>query len=111
MAGDQAVPRDHPDHQTQGREMTGDAPDPELARIGPYRLLGKLGDGETSSVYLAARDDDQYHQRVAIKLIRRGVDSRSILQRFHQERQILASLTHPNIARLLDGGSTPAGQP
>ncbi|HEY0987724.1 MAG TPA: serine/threonine-protein kinase [Kofleriaceae bacterium] len=106
MAGDQAVPRDHP------REIitTGDAPEPGLGRIGPYRLLGKLGDGETSSVYLAARDDDQYRQRVAIKLIRRGLDSRT-LQRFHQERQILASLTHPNIAGLLDGGSTPAGQP
>src|SRR6185503_11867770 len=96
----------------QGRRgMTGDAPDPELVRIGPYRLLGKLGDGETSSVYLAARDDDQYRQRVAIKLIRPGMDSRQILLRFHQERQILASLSHPNIARLLDGGCTPAGQP
>jgi serine/threonine-protein kinase len=85
-----------------------DAPDP---RIGPYRLLRKLGEGETSSVYLAARDDEQYDQRVAIKLIRRGMDSRQILARFHQERQILASLSHPNIARLLDGGCTPGGQP
>jgi len=84
------------------------APD---ARIGPYRLLRKLGEGETSSVYLAARDDDQYRQHVAIKLIRPGMDSRQILQRFHQERQILASLSHPTIARLLDGGSTPGGQP
>jgi serine/threonine-protein kinase len=80
-------------------------------RIGPYRLLRKLGEGETSSVYLAVRDDDQYHQQVAIKLIRPGMDSRQILARFHQERQILASLSHPHIARLLDGGSTRAGQP
>src|SRR5262249_9282618 len=57
------------------------------ARIGPYRLVRKLGEGETSSVYLAARDDDQYHQQVAIKLIRKGMDSRHILQRFYQERQ------------------------
>ncbi|HSR96961.1 MAG TPA: protein kinase, partial [Kofleriaceae bacterium] len=85
-----------------------DALDP---RIGPYRLLKKLGEGETSSVYLAARDDDQYDHRVAIKLIRPGMDSRQILGRFHQERQILASLNHPHIARLLDGGCTPAGQP
>jgi serine/threonine-protein kinase len=84
---------------------------PPDARIGPYRLIRKLGEGETSSVYLAARDDDEYRQQVAIKLIRPGMDSRQILQRFHQERQILASLGHPNIARLLDGGSTPAGQP
>lgn len=80
-------------------------------RIGPYRLIRKLGEGETSTVYLAARDDDQYRQHVAIKLIRPGMDSRQILQRFHRERQILASLSHANIARLLDGGSTPAGQP
>lgn len=80
-------------------------------RVGRYRVLRKLGEGETSSVYLAVRDDDHYHQQVAIKLIRPGMDSRQILQRFHQERQILASLSHPHIARLLDGGSTSAGQP
>ncbi|HZJ65538.1 MAG TPA: serine/threonine-protein kinase, partial [Kofleriaceae bacterium] len=86
------------------------APMPD-GRIGSYRLLRKLGEGETSTVYLAARDDEHYDQRVAIKLIRPGMDSRQILQRFHQERQILASLNHPNIARLLDGGTAPAGQP
>jgi len=86
----------------------GDAAD---ARIGPYRLVRPLGEGEVSTVHLAVRDDDAYHQRVAIKLIRPGMDSGQILQRFRQERQILASLSHPNIARLLDGGSTPAGQP
>ncbi len=80
-------------------------------RIGPYRLLRKISDGETSSVFLAARDDGQYRQQIAIKLIRPGVASRHTLQRFWQERQILASLVHPNIARLLDGGSTSAGQP
>jgi serine/threonine-protein kinase len=80
-------------------------------RIGPYRLLRKVSDGETSSVYLAARDDGQYHQQIAIKLIRPGAASRHVLQRFRQERQILASLVHPNIARLLDGGTTSAGQP
>jgi eukaryotic-like serine/threonine-protein kinase len=80
-------------------------------RIGHYRLVRKIGEGETSSVYLAFRDDGQYHHRVAIKLIRPGIGSRLIVQRFQQERQILASLTHPNIARLLDGGSTSEGQP
>jgi Protein kinase domain/Concanavalin A-like lectin/glucanases superfamily len=81
------------------------------SRIGPYRLLRKLGEGETSIVYLAARDDQQYQQQVAIKLIRPGGGSRHILQRFCQERQILASLNHPSIARLFDGGCTAAGQP
>jgi serine/threonine protein kinase len=80
-------------------------------RVGPYRLVRQLGEGGTGTVHLAVRADDQYQQRVAIKLIRAGMDSRQILQRFHQERQILASLNHPNIARLLDGGSTPAGHP
>ncbi|HSS00533.1 MAG TPA: serine/threonine-protein kinase, partial [Kofleriaceae bacterium] len=80
-------------------------------RIGPYRLLRKLGEGETSTVFLAARDDDHYHHRVAIKVIRPGMGSRQILQRFHQERQILASLSHPHIARLFDGGCTQDGQP
>jgi serine/threonine-protein kinase len=79
-------------------------------RIGPYRLLRILGEGGTSTVYLAVRDD-QYRQRVAIKVIKPGMDSRQILARFHQERQILASLSHPNIARLLDGGTTAAGHP
>jgi serine/threonine-protein kinase len=80
------------------------------ARIGAYRLVKKLGEGEASCVYLAARDD-QYRQWVAIKLIRPGVAAPQILKRFHQERQILANLAHANIARLLDGGETPDGQP
>jgi serine/threonine-protein kinase len=79
-------------------------------RIGPYRLLRVIGEGGTSTVHLAVRED-QYRQRVAIKLIKPGMDSRQILARFHQERQILASLSHPNIARLLDGGTTAAGHP
>jgi serine/threonine-protein kinase len=79
--------------------------------IGPYRLLRKISEGEASSVYLAVRDDGQYRQHIVIKLIRPGIDSHHILQRFLQERQILASLVHPNIARLLDGGSTSTGQP
>jgi serine/threonine-protein kinase len=80
-------------------------------RIGPYRLVRVLGEGGTSTVYLAVRADEQYRQRVAIKLVRPEMDSRPILQRFCQERQILASLNHPNIARLLDGGSTVCGHP
>ena len=55
-------------------------------RIGPYRLVRLLGEGEASTVHLAVRDDDAYHQRVAIKLIRPGMDSRQILQRFRQEQ-------------------------
>lgn len=81
-------------------------------RIGPYRILRELGSGGMGTVYEAARDDEQFRQRVAVKLIRHGLDSDiDILRRFHNERQILASLNHPNIARLFDGGTTEDGRP
>lgn len=73
-------------------------------RIGPYRLERELGRGGMGEVYLAVRDDAEYHQRVAVKLLRGGLGGGELLARFRAERQILASLEHPNIARLLDGG-------
>jgi eukaryotic-like serine/threonine-protein kinase len=80
-------------------------------RIGPYRLLRLLGRGGMGSVHLAVRDDDHYHKEVAIKLLKRGMDTDLMLRRFRQERQILANLEHPFIARLLDGGATDDGLP
>jgi tetratricopeptide (TPR) repeat protein/tRNA A-37 threonylcarbamoyl transferase component Bud32 len=80
-------------------------------RIGPYRVVRELGRGGMGAVYLAERADGQYEQRVALKLIKRGMDTEQVLDRFRAERQILASLDHPNIARLLDGGSTEQGTP
>ena len=89
-----------------------DAPTPETvdpscvdARVGPYRLVRELGHGGMGAVYLAERADHQFRHRVALKVIRRGLDDRAIL-RFMEERQILASLNHAGIARLLDGGLT-----
>jgi len=79
--------------------------------IGPYKLIRELGHGGMGAVYLAVRADDQYRKRVAIKLIRRGMDTEEILSRFRHERQILASLDHPNIARLLHGDMTDEGLP
>jgi len=74
-------------------------------QIGSYRLLGVLGEGGMGRVYLAARADDMYQQQVAIKLLHAGfAQTRRMLLRFGAERQILANLNHPNIARLLDGG-------
>ena len=83
----------------------------EGLRIGPYRLVRELGRGGMGAVYLALRADEQFQQQVAIKLIQRGLDSGEIVDRFRRERQILASLAHPNIARLLDGGVTEEGLP
>ena len=79
--------------------------------IGPYRLLSEIGRGGMGSVFSAARGDGEYQQRVAIKLIRPGPGSRSMARRFRSERQILANLDHPHIARLLDGGTTGDGRP
>jgi serine/threonine protein kinase len=80
-------------------------------RIGPYRLTRLIGRGGMGAVYEAVRDDDQFRQRVALKLIRRGMDSDFVRERFLRERQILASLEHPHIARLFDGGATADGAP
>ncbi len=81
------------------------------AHLGPYRIESIAGHGGMGAVYRAWRDDDEFHQQVAIKLVRVAAESPDTLRRFRQERQILARLSHPNIARLLDGGSTPEGVP
>ncbi len=83
----------------------------ERVLIGPYRVVRQLGHGGMGTVFLASREDAEFEQRVAIKLVRRGAAGDSLLQRFRQERQILAALEHPNIARLLDGGTTSGGVP
>ena len=80
-------------------------------RIGPYRLQRRLGQGGMGEVFLAERVDGGFEQRVAVKLLKRGLDSDEILRRFQVERQILARLTHPNVAQLLDGGTTRDGAP
>ncbi|MFN0100893.1 MAG: protein kinase domain-containing protein [Bryobacteraceae bacterium] len=80
-------------------------------RLGPYRLTAFLGRGGMGAVYRAVRDDAAFEKEVAIKLLRGGMDSCSILRRFEQERQILARLEHPHIARLLDGGTGSNGMP
>lgn len=84
---------------------------PEGTRIGPWRIEKLIGKGGIGQVYLAERDDGIYTKKVALKCIKRGMDSEVILQRFRYERQILASLQHPNIATLFDGGLTADGRP
>ncbi len=79
-------------------------------RVGPYRIERPLGRGGMGAVFLAAREDD-FEQHVALKLVGWDADSEMILERFYTERQILANLQHPNIARLLDGGTAQDGRP
>ena len=80
-------------------------------RLGAYRLLREIGSGGMGEVWLAERADGQFAQMVAIKLVRAATGSQEVVRRFRHERQILASLEHPNIARLLDGGTSAEGQP
>ena len=80
-------------------------------RVGPYRILEAIGEGGMSRVYLGIRSDDAFRKKVAVKLVKRGIDYEFILRRFRNERQIMAGLEHPNIARLLDGGATEDGMP
>jgi serine/threonine-protein kinase len=81
------------------------------AEIPPYRVVRQIGRGGMGSVYLAERADGQFTQQVALKVIKRGMDTEEITRRFLLEREILARLQHPNIARLLDGGVTSDGRP
>lgn len=80
-------------------------------RVGAYQLENEVGRGGMGAVYRAVRVDGEFDQVVAVKLIKRGMDTDMILRRFRRERQILATLNHPNIAYFLGGGSTEDGLP
>jgi len=80
-------------------------------RVGAYRIVREIGRGGMGAVYLATRDDQAYQKQVAVKVVKPGMDTADVLNRFRYERQILASLDHPYIARLFDGGSTDEGLP
>ncbi|MBL8243802.1 MAG: serine/threonine protein kinase [Rhodanobacteraceae bacterium] len=88
----------------QARQLTG-------RRLGPWRLVREIGRGGMGAVWLAERDDGEYAQQAAVKLVNPGWDAGELLRRFRAERQILAGLNHPNIARLLDGGVSEDGKP
>jgi len=80
-------------------------------RLGPYEVVRELGHGGMGTVFLARRADDAFHKQVAVKVVRRGLDSEHVLERFEAERRILATLEHPSIARIIDAGSTSDGRP
>lgn len=89
----------------------GEVPDAAGRYVGRYRLVRLLGRGGMGEVYLAVQEGDDFRRPVAIKVIRRGMDTDEVLRRFRLERRILATLAHPNIAALLDGGATEDGRP
>jgi serine/threonine-protein kinase len=89
----------------------GDGAGVEGRRIGPYRVVREIGRGGMGAVYLAERADGEFRQQVAVKVIRQTLGGDEVRRHFKRERQILASLNHPNIARLLDGGVSEDGEP
>ena len=91
--------------------MTKATPGMEGRQLRGYELIREIGRGGMGTVYLAERTDGTFHKKVAIKIVRAEKNNSEILERFRREREILASLDHPNIARLLDGGSTEEGLP
>jgi len=93
-----------PEPKTDGGSLLG-------LSLGAYRVVRRIGYGGMGAVYLAERSDAQYRQQVAVKVLKLGMDSELLVARFRQERQILASLDHPGIARLLDGGNLEDGRP
>jgi serine/threonine protein kinase len=103
-------PADLPSLLPLGAREEADAR-PAPARIGPYRIVREIGRGGMGTVYLAERDEPGLHKVVAAKVVRPGMVSDFVLRRFHTERQILAALEHPGIARLYDGGTTEEGLP
>src|SRR5262249_9796917 len=101
--------------QSQFASLATDADDlfdPLIGRrLGSYKIERELGRGGMGTVYEASRADNEFRKRAAIKLVKRGMDTDFVLRRFRKERQILAALDHPNIALLLDGGTTEDGLP
>ncbi|MGQ0642836.1 MAG: serine/threonine-protein kinase, partial [Gemmatimonadaceae bacterium] len=91
--------------------LPADAADDVPPRIAAYRIIRALGRGGMGTVYLAELETPQFRQQVALKVVRRGIDTDDVIARFHAEREILAALDHPNISRFLDVGATDAGQP
>jgi eukaryotic-like serine/threonine-protein kinase len=109
-----AAPTGFLDQPTLAVPVQEDDEPPQLppgTTVGAWRVISLAGRGGMGEVYLAERSDPAFTQRVALKVIKRGMDSQAIVRRFVRERQILARLDHPNLARLLDGGTGPDGRP
>ena len=99
---------------TDKTRHVSDDPSPRLSArpeyIGPYHILEKLGEGGFGEVY-AAEQTEPVKRRVALKILKAGMDTKAVLARFEAERQALARMDHPNIAKVLDAGETEKGRP
>jgi WD40 repeat protein/serine/threonine protein kinase len=118
------APGDRPDHTVDVRDASASKADPFAGapgassaslekpgdQIGPYKLISMLGEGGFGEVWLAERKQP-FTQQVALKVIKAGMDSKAVIGRFEQERQALAVMNHPHVAKVLDGGLTPQGRP
>lgn len=102
------LPRTADDADSEAAQAETECP---WSHLGPFRILRRLGEGGMGVAWLAERDDGVYRQQVAIKVLKDGLRDPGLKRRFENERQVLASLDHPSIARLIDGGTTPSGQP
>jgi serine/threonine protein kinase/tetratricopeptide (TPR) repeat protein len=98
---------DLPENPAATTDLTGERPG---TGVGPYKLLEQIGEGGMDSVWMAEQTEP-IQRRVAVKVVKEGMDSRQVLARFEAERQALALMEHPNIARVLDAGRTPSGRP
>jgi len=107
---DEATVEGEPEGLAKPRERSRDGLEKAGDQIGAYKLLSLIGEGGFGSVWLAERREP-FVQRVALKVVKAGMDSKSVIARFEQERQALAVMNHPGIAKVLDGGLTPAGRP
>jgi tetratricopeptide (TPR) repeat protein len=114
QAGQVVTGEHNPDPTAASPQVTSTdcRPEPEAGAViaGRYTLIDKIGEGGMGEVWVA-RQTEPVKRKVALKLIKTGMDSKAVLSRFEQERQALALMDHPNIARVLDGGLTPTGQP
>ncbi|MEM7260933.1 MAG: protein kinase, partial [Planctomycetota bacterium] len=105
-----AFPMPSDPNSTTDSSVSSSAPTSVPTWIGPYRILDHISEGGMGSVYLAEQREP-VRRRVALKVIKHGMDTREVLRRFEVERQALALMNHPNIARVFDAGSTDAGRP
>ena len=112
MDHDVSAGLDHAEAETAARSAIRNPASgtPLPAQIGPYHIIELLGQGGMGAVYLAEQTQP-FRRRVAVKLIKPGMDSEQVIARFETERQALALMNHPNVARVLDAGTTADGRP